>query len=382
MEILSRLSVRSLLQFKCVSKSWLALISDPYFKMKHLTKNNHKLLVCQSWLESVDMEPTIKFSFYSSPLSNAQELNCFSKYVQELDCHSTFKPLECQLFCCFNGLVVLGFYSKFDQQLFLWNPSTRESTLLPHFEFTRLCTMFGLGYDVTSDGYKLLKWTMLKGGQSIEILSLKSGSWRKICYYPTTIAICPRWGQKLTIYPYRNENWYMDTMVFVHGAFHWLGKTMSRTYHLVSFIFSNEVYGEIPLLEQMHITNEDVLSNYGLLLVEGMVCVSSTHKHQGWGTFKLWVMKDYGIKESWIVLFTIRLGNIVYGKLKHRFANGEVLLYLFETLASAPWTNRMVTFGHTALRTSTGPFGFWPKYFRVHDGIAYTEGLISPKSLI
>nr|XP_016450591.1 PREDICTED: F-box/kelch-repeat protein At3g23880-like [Nicotiana tabacum] len=181
MEILSRLPVRSLLQLKCVSNSWQALISDPYFKLKHLNhvKNNHKLLVCQSWFDSVDMERTIKFSFYSSPLSN----------VQQLDCPSTFKPFECHLFCCFNGLAVLGFFGKSDQQLFLWNPSTRESTLLPHSEFRHLCTMFGLGYDAMSDGYKILKWTMCQIRHSVEILSLKSGSWRKIWYYPTTIAI-------------------------------------------------------------------------------------------------------------------------------------------------------------------------------------------------
>nr|XP_016463783.1 PREDICTED: F-box protein At5g49610-like [Nicotiana tabacum] len=338
MEILIRLPVKSLLQFKCVSKSWQALISDPYFKMKHLNhaKNNHKLLVCQSSLDRGDMERTIKFSFYVSPLSNIQEFGCLSKYVQELDFPSTYKPFECHLFCCLSGLAVLGFVSKFDQ-LFLWNPSTRESTLLPHLEFTRLRTMFGLGYDAMSDGYKILKLDVHRVDQPfVEILSLKSGSWRKICYYPT--AICPRLGQKNVIYPCQNCGLCVDTMVFVHGAFHWLGKTISRTYHLASFSSSNEVYGEIPLLEQIHITNEDVLSNYGLSLVEEMVCVSSTHKHQGWGTFKLWVMKDYGVKESWTVLFTIRLSDIVYAKLKYRFANGEVLLYLFETLANAPWS--------------------------------------------
>ncbi|KAF3637817.1 hypothetical protein FXO38_23544 [Capsicum annuum] len=41
-DILSRLPVRSLLRFKCVSKIWMALISEPYFTMKHLklAKNN------------------------------------------------------------------------------------------------------------------------------------------------------------------------------------------------------------------------------------------------------------------------------------------------------------------------------------------------------
>ncbi|KAL3323438.1 hypothetical protein AABB24_037865, partial [Solanum stoloniferum] len=41
MNILSRLSVRSLYQYKCVSKLWNTLISDPYFKMKHFKRANN-----------------------------------------------------------------------------------------------------------------------------------------------------------------------------------------------------------------------------------------------------------------------------------------------------------------------------------------------------
>ncbi|KAF3642591.1 hypothetical protein T459_33918 [Capsicum annuum] len=49
MDILKRLPVRSLLRFKCVSKYWNTLISDPYFKVEQLShakhdKNSHKLL--------------------------------------------------------------------------------------------------------------------------------------------------------------------------------------------------------------------------------------------------------------------------------------------------------------------------------------------------
>ena len=44
------------------------------------------------------------------------------------------------------------------------------------------------------------------------------------------------------------------------------------------------------------------------------------------GTFKLWVMKDYGVEESWTRLITIRDTNLFCStKPKYMFADGEVL---------------------------------------------------------
>jgi hypothetical protein len=40
MEILSTLPAKSLMRFKCISKSWYALITNPCFITKHLTSHN------------------------------------------------------------------------------------------------------------------------------------------------------------------------------------------------------------------------------------------------------------------------------------------------------------------------------------------------------
>ncbi|KAM3381850.1 hypothetical protein P3S68_007423 [Capsicum galapagoense] len=157
MNILSRLPVRSLQRFKCVSPFWSALISDHYFIMKHLNHGRNDL--------------------------NSQKL--LTANHQVLD-----GPPNYSLRCCCDGLALLSFSDeKTDLMSFLlWNPSTRESILLPSRECGFRFWVFGLGYDATSDDYKILAAYLDAGSLgdvSVQILSLKSGSWRKIDKYPT-----------------------------------------------------------------------------------------------------------------------------------------------------------------------------------------------------
>ncbi|KAK4736666.1 hypothetical protein R3W88_000363 [Solanum pinnatisectum] len=120
MDIFSRLPLLPLLQFKCVSKNWKTLISDPYFNMKH--QRHHKNdLNSQKLLVAVD-----KVTFFSSSSLSAVQLveDPYKQYTRSLLPH----------FSC-NGLVVVGIFDRYDKQLLLWNPSMRESTVLPRPEF-------------------------------------------------------------------------------------------------------------------------------------------------------------------------------------------------------------------------------------------------------
>ncbi|PHT33243.1 hypothetical protein CQW23_29580 [Capsicum baccatum] len=345
-EILSRLPVRSLLRFKFASKGWMALISEPYFTMKHLNhakndQNPQKFLVSLRYLLKDD------FSLYCSSLSSVQRI----EEVQKLDCPSNGKPWRrCKLYCCYDRLVLIGVLNYRDKtnRLLLWNPSTRESIVLPDQKFSlerRWCT-WGLGYDSVSDDYKILK---IDDKARSEILALRSGSWRLTNNYP--IGNCP-------------DLLCTESLVFVHGAFHWIDDIARSTVTALSI--SSEVYTKIPLPAQMLSIYSHKCGQLVSVLTEKL-CVYVNYMSQVGNTFRFWVMKDYGVTESWTRLFTIPGPGFLSVIPKYRFSDGVVLLC---------YRNRGLG---TVLRTSKAPLELCPQSGPSQTGFVYTKSLFFPK---
>ncbi|PHT98108.1 hypothetical protein BC332_32965 [Capsicum chinense] len=348
--ILSRLPVRSLLRFKCVAKFWKTLVDDPYFRMKHLNhtkndKNFQKFLFYQlSPMKDI-------FSIHSCSLSSAQVED-----VRKLDFPSNVEPRCCQVYCCCDGLAIIRVDESNDEShiLLLWNPSTEESIVLPTPEFSveGYCCL-GMSFDSNSDDYKILKIPQYGNERRNvygEILALKSGSWRKIDEHPGVIF---------------NMLYVMHSLACIHGAFHWVG--FSRNYFVVSLNISYEEYGEIPLPDGICLRDS---TDIGISELEGMLCAYSNAYLHGNHPFKLWVMKDYGLKESWIALFSIANPYISMPMPKYRFADGTVLFWYinFRRMTNAYGTQR-------------GPFRLLPPGL-AQNGFAFTESLICPKLLM
>ncbi|KAF3616202.1 putative protein argonaute 7-like, partial [Capsicum annuum] len=144
-DILSRLPIRSLLRFRCVSKSWETLTSEPLFKVKHLNHakndpNSQKFLFYQRRrpMESV-------FSIHSRSLSSAQLV----EDVRKLGFPSNVEPRCCQVYCCCDDLAII----RVDEShiLLLCNTSTGESIVLPTLEFpVEGFSCLGMSFDSNS----------------------------------------------------------------------------------------------------------------------------------------------------------------------------------------------------------------------------------------
>ncbi|KAF3624239.1 putative E3 ubiquitin-protein ligase UPL1-like [Capsicum annuum] len=212
---------------------------------------------------------------------------------------------------------------------------------------------FGLGYDLISDDYKIFATVIGTYGhrRPNKILSLKSGSWREIDNH--TRGSCSSGG-----------------LAFVRGAFHWILKDDLLKYFVISFNISNEVYGEISLPEEICniCIGGYVISSVSIL--QGMLCAYCTCRDTEADTFKLWIMKDYGVKESWTKLFTMREAHLLFAAPRYMFVDGEVLLYYQEAGC------------RRCFRTSKGPYESLDSHRGLLHGFVYTESLISPKLLI
>ncbi|XP_060206774.1 F-box protein CPR1-like isoform X2 [Lycium barbarum] len=283
-EILTRLPVKSLLKFRSVSKSWLALISSPQFINTHLSlsKNkedtHHILISGSSGAKRIFKECSISSLFYDSVTQ-----------VLDLDF-----PIENRIdftVSC-NGLIFLADYIKYS---LLWNPTTRKHKNLPDFKprFKKnYYVIYGFGYDEFRDDYKVVGISYGSDGVEVKVYSLKSDSWTSVDYC-WEILNAPGSSQKMKLY---------GTGLFANGKLHWdtitSGPIMRWGRNIISFDLANEKW------EKMEKPSYGVgESDLWVGKLGSDLCVYSDYRTTHLGA---WVMKDYGVKESWTKMFTIR----------------------------------------------------------------------------
>ncbi|KAG5624339.1 hypothetical protein H5410_009557 [Solanum commersonii] len=303
--MLSRLPVKSLFRFKCVSNSWKAFICEPSFKKQHLNHaKNDKLLVLRIAKDS-------NVFFYCSSLLMTTPPHQIVRDVQE-------------------------------SKRFLCNPSTRESILLPsHWDKFFHGYIHGMGYDPTSDDYKAVHIPEEDEKAPTEILSLKTGSWRKI------------YGGDCSL-----QSGNMECLTLLRGSFHWLTYSVDSMFSLISFNISNEVFGGLPLSKEMPLLCDTI--EQGVTVLGGML------------SSMVW--------KTWTKLFTMRYSRDAYEVLpvvpKYIFADGELLFHSDRRIV-------LKTFKESDKRSNlVGPLTTDEVTDTTRDGFVYTETLISPKDCV
>lgn len=306
-EILSRLPVKSLLQFRSVSKLWLSLISSPQFIKTHVaksiadTKLTHHRLILSSTHPHFNLNSCSVYSVFNEPSTDAIELD----YPMKTPHNSVW------VVGSFNGLVCLAIE---EDSIFLWNPSTRKSRRLrsPEINMRFGCyIIYGFGYDECGDDFKVVGiFCVFRNGYAYEtevkVYSSKADCWRRIEDFPFGIPLD-------------------DSGKFANGALHWAASRDIRSgspnsWIVVSLDLAKETYGEV--LQPSYGEGEYDLT---LGVLGEYLCILCNY---GRTRTDVWIMKEYGVRESWTKLVTIPYlkETMTYSKPLGISENGDILL--------------------------------------------------------
>ncbi|PIA31556.1 hypothetical protein AQUCO_04900096v1 [Aquilegia coerulea] len=288
--ILSRLPVKSVLRFRCVCKFWYSLINNPYFIKMHLNQtienNNNTILLRthQSKLYSIELDDNDQAIEIDYPTIEIKDYPDKAIY----DTRSCFNVAG----SC-NGLLCIW---NIDRDVFIWNPSTKEFKILPQTPNKLVQdyrdyslewdSYYGFGYDSNLDDYKVVKISQYYDNRAIEyfksevnVYTLRSNSWRRV--------------DNMSI---RIDSEDQVVPVYVNGNINWRGEDDMYGFPgvIVSFDLVHEIWRQHPQPE----FKEKVIQ---LGVLGKNLCLLTDNSNQS----DVWVMKDFGVKESWCKLFTI-----------------------------------------------------------------------------
>ncbi|KAH0778378.1 hypothetical protein KY290_004805 [Solanum tuberosum] len=315
-EILLKLPAKSLIRFTVVCKSWYSLITSFPFISAHFAQTPQSDTVfVRRYDSSCNRE---HYSLFEDSKNRPFYLNFTSELHFPFNCPLGYFRI---VGSC-NGILCLSddLFGEL-RSLILWNPSIQKFITLPMPSINPQSPhmfVFGFGADLReSDDYKLVRLVYRKNDDvlyndppEIEIYSINSGVWRRVIGVEIKHCIVE----------------FMWSQVFVNGNVHWIAYDLVANGGdlrslVMTFSIADEVFGEIMLPDALVGV---IATNLSIMLFEESLAVVKYEREIDGASCEVWVMKQYGVLESWSRLYCI---NLVAGmeKIVGFRNNGEVL---------------------------------------------------------
>ncbi|XP_058742015.1 F-box/kelch-repeat protein At3g06240-like [Vicia villosa] len=294
-EILLRLPVKPLLRFRCVSKSWLSLISSNTFATSHFehAASHRRLLTKRSALQplSIDLDSSLQDASASASLN--LDFIRSQRCVEVRGC--------CRGFLCFyNGT-----------HIYLLNPSTGlikqipDSPIILNHHYELLC---GFAYYQPTDDYLIVSGfgedddAPVTSPTKLMIFSLRANKWKPI--------------EVASHLPYRETSVSENTPkcgLFLNGSIHWMVHNYETSKNvIIAFDLKEMTISKIALPDDFifsYSNNHSIY--YDLLEVRGLISAFVKDLN----TVKIWVMQKYGVHSSWTKIIQFSLDPVLHKEL-------------------------------------------------------------------
>ncbi|KAG9143951.1 hypothetical protein Leryth_022970 [Lithospermum erythrorhizon] len=282
-EILLRLPVQSLLKFKCVSKSWLILISSSEFIKTHVSisrkPNNY------SNYTVILASHAVPITYYTCSLSSILS-NTVMDNSRALEFPMSDLDFQLWFVGSCNGLLCVSIDPT---TLVLYNPSIRKLKPLPISGTdtgNSSYISYGFCFDELCDDFKVVELNIVLDrafmySTGVKVYSLRNDSWRKF-ENDHEGRICSSGGQS------------------VGGILHWRISMIDGRYLIFAVNTVTNIYDTLaapPTLDK-----QDVVAEWSLGELNGCLAVFRDYYNI---RLDVWAMKEYGVKESWSKVVSI-----------------------------------------------------------------------------
>ncbi|XP_050384188.1 putative F-box protein At3g16210 [Argentina anserina] len=328
--ILSRLSPKSLMRFKCVHKSWYNLIDNPSFVDKHIMtseSNKHSTsILCKRFIlrDVSTEEKEIVYSlitFYNDnfddehitvediDIPTSMGLTTRGQFIgNELQAVFLIDKGHCQGIICLSDA----------WNTILWNPAIKEFKVLPQSCIPDANMNYvGFGYDPKSKDYKVVSIRqddlanedarIIIYPPRVEIYSLRTNSWREIRTDNLEREVTNIWPESFQLY--------------YKGVCYWMGREQRKEFlslyaivecedewlrhMIIIFDTSNEVFDHILLPYSLY-DQEAQYSDMHTIVWKETIALFGLYRIGGPDAYGLWVMDNLGsVKVSWTKQFTV-----------------------------------------------------------------------------
>jgi molecular chaperone HtpG len=330
--ILSKLPIKSFMRFGCVRKSWSLLFDNPYFMTMyryHFVTKDHSyyddtsLLLHQTfspWDSGHPKDDTFElYSVSGSRFENKVKLDWPNIKVRPVYRGLEYRGLEgvekyepgFRLLDSGSVHGTLYMVCVRDENYILWNPSTKESKLIPPSPFDsgpnwRLSVDHrGFGYDSVRDDYKVICHGEVRSKNCYGVVTEESD---RGSYLWEIYSVRRNCWRKLDVDVHNKHKSCKQEQLYVDGLSHWMcyGKTCHERY-LLSFDWSNEILLTTPIpippVSNINGRFEDFWGKIQLVLLNGSI--ASIVSYIQTGTFHISILGELGVKESWTKIFIV-----------------------------------------------------------------------------